>query len=433
MFKILIAEDDRELRQLFAHVLTKNGYTVLGVSNGEEALAALEQSYYDLIISDIMMPKMDGYELVGSIRESGSSIPIMMITAKDAFDDMRLGFLSGSDDYMVKPINIGEMVLRVSALLRRAQMASERRQVIGGIAEELLLLSTKYSFHDDVAHWRENGKRYETRYDGPSYALALEELLEQSGVAILYDTLAVTPIMQGRRCKAVVVENKSGRRAYACGAVVDASGDAEVFSRIGVPCECAENNLAIWCYCTRGGEGHILERGGARELGLNLLTLGNIDKNAHSDVVRRPYFGSDAEEVNRFVLDGHRRLLDLAKEDADLVLASLPSMPQIRMARRIEGAYTLTEADLSAHFEDNIGATGDWRRPNPVYEIPYRTLYTPEVDNILAAGRCISATGVAWEVTRVIPPAAVMRHLPRRHYLSANCVKSCPPPALCWI
>ena len=141
LFKILIAEDDRELRQLFAHVLTKNGYTVLGVSNGEEALDALEQSYYDLIISDIMMPKMDGYELVRSIRESGSSIPIMMITAKDAFDDMRLGFLSGSDDYMVKPINIGEMVLRVSALLRRAQMASERRQVIGGTVMECDSLS----------------------------------------------------------------------------------------------------------------------------------------------------------------------------------------------------------------------------------------------------------------------------------------------------
>ena len=281
------------------------------------------------------------------------------------------------------------------------------RQVIGGIAEELLLLSTKYSFHDDVAHWRENGKRYETRYDGPSYALALEELLEQSGVAILYDTLAVTPIMQGRRCKAVVVENKSGRYAYSCIAVVDATGDAEVFSRIGVPCECAENNLAIWCYCTRGGEGHILERGGARELGLNLLTLGNIDKNARSDVVRRPYSGGSAGEVNRFILDGHRRLLDLVKEDADLVLASLPSMPQIRMARRIQGAYTLTEADLSSHFDDNVGAAGDWRRPNPVYEIPYRTLYTPEVDNILAAGRCISSTDVAWEVTRVIPPAAV--------------------------
>ena len=88
-----------------------------------------------------MMPKMDGYELVRSIRESGSSIPIMMITAKDAFDDMRLGFLSGSDDYMVKPINIGEMVLRVSALLRRAQMASERRQVIGSTVMECDSLS----------------------------------------------------------------------------------------------------------------------------------------------------------------------------------------------------------------------------------------------------------------------------------------------------
>ena len=152
MFKILIAEDDRELRQLLAHVLTKNGYTVLGVSNGKEALAALEQSYYDLIISDIMMPKMDGYELVRSVRESGSSIPIMMITAKDAFDDMRLGFLSGSDDYMVKPINIGEMVLRVSALLRRAQMASERRQVtVGGESmvlpqKEFMLLYKMASF-----------------------------------------------------------------------------------------------------------------------------------------------------------------------------------------------------------------------------------------------------------------------------------------------
>ena len=131
MFRILIAEDDRELRQLFAHVLSRNGYTVVGVSNGEEALAAMENSFYDLIISDIMMPKMDGYELVRSIRDAGMTTPIMMITAKDAFDDMRQGFLSGSDDFMVKPVNVNEMLLRVSALLRRAQMINERRQVIG--------------------------------------------------------------------------------------------------------------------------------------------------------------------------------------------------------------------------------------------------------------------------------------------------------------
>lgn len=132
MFKILIAEDDSELRQLFSHVLIKNGYSVTGVCNGKEALDALDKGYYDLIISDIMMPEMDGYELVSSLRTAGYSIPVMMITAKDAFDDMRMGFVSGTDDYMVKPVNVNEMVLRVGALLRRAQMISERREVLGG-------------------------------------------------------------------------------------------------------------------------------------------------------------------------------------------------------------------------------------------------------------------------------------------------------------
>lgn len=131
MFKILIAEDDAELNQLFRHVLTKNGYTVKGVFNGREALDALEEGYYDLLISDIMMPVMDGYALVRMLRETGNKVPVLMITAKDAFDDMRLGFLSGTDDYMVKPVNVNEMVLRVGALLRRAQMISERRQGIG--------------------------------------------------------------------------------------------------------------------------------------------------------------------------------------------------------------------------------------------------------------------------------------------------------------
>ena len=144
MFRILIAEDDRELRQLFAHVLSRNGYTAVGVSNGEEALAAMDQSFFDLIISDIMMPKMDGYELVRSIRDAGLTTPILMITAKDAFDDMRQGFLSGSDDYMVKPVNVNEMLLRVSALLRRAQMISERRQTIGSTVLECDSLTVTY-------------------------------------------------------------------------------------------------------------------------------------------------------------------------------------------------------------------------------------------------------------------------------------------------
>ena len=136
MLKILIAEDDRELRQLFSHVLIRNGYTVKGVSNGQEALDALDCDYFDLIISDIMMPVMDGYELVRQLREAGITIPVLMITAKDAFDDMQRGFVSGTDDYMVKPINVNEMVLRVGALLRRAQMINDRRQTIGSTVLE---------------------------------------------------------------------------------------------------------------------------------------------------------------------------------------------------------------------------------------------------------------------------------------------------------
>lgn len=136
MLKILIAEDDIELRQLFSHVLMKNGYYVKGVSNGREALDALDREYYDMIISDIMMPVMDGYEFVHLLRDSGSTVPVMMITAKDAFDDMRKGFLSGTDDYMVKPVNVNEMVLRVGALLRRSQMINDRRQIIGNTVLE---------------------------------------------------------------------------------------------------------------------------------------------------------------------------------------------------------------------------------------------------------------------------------------------------------
>ena len=131
MFKILVIEDDRELNRLFSHVLIKNGYAVKGVADGKEALDAMEKEYFDLIISDIMMPNVDGYELVRSLRDAGYTTPVMMITAKDAFDDMRLGFLSGSDDYMIKPVNVNEMVLRVGALLRRAQMINDRRLVIG--------------------------------------------------------------------------------------------------------------------------------------------------------------------------------------------------------------------------------------------------------------------------------------------------------------
>ncbi len=141
MFKILIVEDDNELGQLFRKVLEKNGYETVNACDGIDALNKLETEYVDLIISDIMMPNMDGYELVRELREANIDTPILMITAKDSFQDMQTGFGVGSDDYMVKPVNVNEMVLRVGALLRRAKMISERKLTVGNTVLEYDSLS----------------------------------------------------------------------------------------------------------------------------------------------------------------------------------------------------------------------------------------------------------------------------------------------------
>ncbi len=131
MFKILVAEDDSALQQLFCRVLIRNGFSAHGVADGKAALDCLEQEYFDLIVSDIMMPRVDGYTLVRRLREEGNHIPILMITARDGFQDMEFGFQSGADDYMVKPINVNELVLRVNALLRRSQMVADRKLTVG--------------------------------------------------------------------------------------------------------------------------------------------------------------------------------------------------------------------------------------------------------------------------------------------------------------
>ena len=118
MLKILIAEDDRELRQLFTHVLAKNGYSVKGVGNGKEALDALEKDYYDLLISDIMMPEMDGMQTLIRLREN-RNIPVIFITAKSEDSDMILGLNMGADDYITKPFKPIEVIARVKSHLRR--------------------------------------------------------------------------------------------------------------------------------------------------------------------------------------------------------------------------------------------------------------------------------------------------------------------------
>ena len=132
MFKILIVEDNLNLQKLYSAILKANGYTTMTANNGAEALEVLKREHADLMILDVMMPVMDGYELTDMLRQGGSELPILMITAKSEQADKRAGFLVGIDDYMTKPIDEEEMLLRIKALLRRSKIVAEHKLEVGG-------------------------------------------------------------------------------------------------------------------------------------------------------------------------------------------------------------------------------------------------------------------------------------------------------------
>ena len=132
MATILLVEDEASMRLLTCAKL-KHQFTIICAKDGVEALELLERQPVDLIIADVMMPRMDGYTLVQTLRDQGNGIPVLLLTAKQSFEDKRRGFSSGVDDYMTKPVNYEELTWRINALLRRAHIASERRIVIGPV------------------------------------------------------------------------------------------------------------------------------------------------------------------------------------------------------------------------------------------------------------------------------------------------------------
>ncbi len=131
MLRIMIVEDDENTRKLTASVLKQNGYETVCACDGEEGLEIMDRLHIDLIVLDIMMPNMDGFEFTRTLRECGWETPILMVTAKESHLDKKTGFLAGTDDYMVKPVDDEEMLLRIAALLRRSKIASEHKITIG--------------------------------------------------------------------------------------------------------------------------------------------------------------------------------------------------------------------------------------------------------------------------------------------------------------
>ena len=131
MFHIMVVEDDLNTRKLMGAVLRQNGYEPILACDGQDALEKMEFHHVDLIILDIMMPRMDGYEFTEILRAGDCNIPILMVTAKETIADKKKGFLTGADDYMVKPVDEEEMLLRIAALLRRSHIASDRKLIVG--------------------------------------------------------------------------------------------------------------------------------------------------------------------------------------------------------------------------------------------------------------------------------------------------------------
>lgn len=133
MFKILVVEDNKNLRKLMVTYLKRNNYETLEATDGQEALDVIDKNHIDLMICDVMMPNMDGYTLTKELREADYTLPILMATAKETLDDKAEGFSVGADDYMVKPIDMDEMILRVGVLLRRANIINQKKITIKNV------------------------------------------------------------------------------------------------------------------------------------------------------------------------------------------------------------------------------------------------------------------------------------------------------------
>jgi hypothetical protein len=295
------------------------------------------------------------------------------------------------------------------------------RQVIYGIAEELLRLSLKYGPGDIPAGWPDGPQeqrtaRYQTPFSPASFILALDEALLDAGVSILLDTLICRPVLAGDAIVGVEVEDKSGRGLLRAAIVIDATGDADIAYRSGAPCVDGVNYLSLWAlHISAEDLRKALESGNGLPLLKGVRVGGDAFGSGHPAGYPRLH-GTEGDDVTQFVLDSRKLLREYyrsrqgesnAGDRHNLFPITLPSMAQFRTTRHIAGQATLVDGQANTHFADSVGLSGDWRQRGPVWEIPYGTLVPQHVQGLLAAGRCISAHGEAWEVTRVIPAAAL--------------------------
>jgi hypothetical protein len=308
------------------------------------------------------------------------------------------------------------------------------RQVTFGIAEELLEWSIKYGPGHIPAGWTDGtqeeydtrykdlyvqgklDKRYATIFSPVAFAWGLDEVLYGSGVDLWLDTLACQPIMVGNRVTGVEVENKSGRITIKATCVVDASGDADVAYRAGAPCEEQGSYPSFLGQYTSLA---LAREAVANDSGERLVTYHTAGANEFAQGCpegARKYAATDGRDVTQFIMESRKvarqKMAVQQKAGGDtsrqnLYPATLPTMAQFRMTRRIVGHETVYADQRNRYCESSVGLIADCRKTDAVWEVPYGSLVPQRVENLLVVGRCTSAEGYAWQVTRLIPAAAL--------------------------
>lgn len=288
-------------------------------------------------------------------------------------------------------------------------------QVSFGIAEELLRLSVLHgaealypeNWLDGKGSRSEKDKRFEVRFNPQVFAILAEKLLLENGVDIMYGTYAVGVEMAGGKISHVVTENKSGRLAWGVKNVVDATGDCDIAHFSNAPTENFKqgNILAAWYYYANQ-EGYDLKMLGASD-------VPDEEKNGSEakPLIDRRFTGLDGDEISEFTVLSHKTLFESflknREKDPSTWPVTIATTPQLRMTRRIVGEYELSHTEEHKFFEDSVGMVSNWKKRGPVYEVPFRTLYSKSVKNLICAGRITSVNETLWDVMRVIPCCAV--------------------------
>ena len=287
-------------------------------------------------------------------------------------------------------------------------------QIIKGMADEFLRLSYKHGYDtlDDV--WKngepgkDTGSRMFSRFSAPIFSLELTKILHDAGVELLFDTVITKPIMEGKRCIGLVVENKTGTEFYRGKMIVDTTGDADILYRAGVPTVQGKNYHTFMTHgMTVKTCAKVAETGNMADL-LHYFWGGQADLRGrtHPENIE-PYSGTNAKDIARYVITNHLELLENISGDdrSSRDIQAIPTMCQFRTTRHIDGDYTLTCDDKFKHFENSVGTICDFEKKDDLYEVPYTTLVKKEFPNLITAGRCASAVDYAWDILRVIPPA----------------------------